>query len=142
MHDYAVALYSHSTVTTTDEAPASNQTAFVPRSARGVDPSGGPRRIRVGIVGATGYVGGELVRLLARHPNVELVGLVGRERDHDPIETVHPHLTTTDLKLDSELPKGLGGSADAVFMALPHGAGTHVAAGPRGGWDRGDRPRP
>src|SRR5580765_2832487 len=85
LHDYAVELYSHSTVTTTDEAPASNQTAFVPRSARGMDPSGGPRGIRVGIVGATGYVGGELVRLLARHPNVELVGLVGRERDHDPI---------------------------------------------------------
>ena len=57
-------------------APAS---VALPRSERGVDPAGGPRRIRVGIIGATGYVGGELVRLLARHPNVELVGLVGRE---------------------------------------------------------------
>src|SRR4029078_8929136 len=66
LHSYAVEMYSHSTVTTTDEAPASNQMAFVPRSARGVDASGAPRRIRVGIIGATGYVGGELVRLLAR----------------------------------------------------------------------------
>jgi len=103
-------------VTTTDEAPASNQTAFVPRSERGVDPSGGPRRIRVGIVGATGYVGGELVRLLARHPNVELVGLVGRERDHDPIGHTHAHLATLDLDIHAELPP-----ADAVFLALPHG---------------------
>ena len=66
-------------------------------------PTGDPRpawvppmaaRIRVGIIGATGYVGGELVRLLARHPNVELVGLVGRDRDHDPIGGIHPHLAT------------------------------------------------
>lgn len=111
----------------TDEAPASDKTAFVSRSARGVDPAGGPRRIRVGIIGATGYVGGELVRLLARHPNVALVGLVGRERDNDPVGTVHPHLTTTDLTLDGALPPGTA-AIDAVFMALPHGAGTQVAA--------------
>ncbi len=116
----------------------------MPRSARGVDPLGGPRRVRVGIIGATGYVGGELVRLLARHPNVDLVGLVGRERDHDPIGTVHPHLATTALTLDAELTGGLAGAGsprgpggpgalgagtiDAVFMALPHGAGARVAA--------------
>jgi len=129
-------------VTTTDEAPPT-ETAFAPRSACGVDPAGGPRRIRVGIIGATGYVGGELVRLLARHPNVELVGLVGRERDDDPIGTVHPHLASTALTLNSELPGDTGAGAfpgagvpgspgagpiDAVFMALPHGAGTQVAA--------------
>ena len=102
---------------------ASEQTSFRPRSERGVDTAGGPRRIRVGIVGATGYVGGELVRILARHPNVELVGLVGRERDHDPIDGVHRHLGTTGLTIDADLP-----DADAVFMALPHGAGAETAA--------------
>jgi N-acetyl-gamma-glutamyl-phosphate reductase len=112
-------------VTTTDEAPVTNETAFVPRSARGVDANGGPRRIRVGIIGATGYVGGELVRLLARHPNVVLVGLVGRDRDNDPISGVHPHLATTGLTIDAEPPIG---DVDAVFMALPHGAGTGIAA--------------
>src|SRR3954465_1944977 len=109
-------MYSDATLTTTDEAPPASQT-FEPRSARGVDPDGGPRRIKVGIIGATGYVGGELVRLLSRHPNVELVGLVGRGRDHDPIGGVHPHLGTLDLDVHSELPP-----ADAVFLALPHGA--------------------
>ncbi len=74
--------------------------------------------IRVGIVGATGYVGGELIRLLAAHPAVELVGLTGRERRGDPIGSVHPHLATTDHVLDSEL----AGEVDAVFLALPHGA--------------------
>ncbi len=87
------------------------------RSQRGLDPAGGPRRIRVGIIGATGYVGAELVRLLARHPNVDLVGLMGRGRDHDPIAGIHPHLATTDLTVHAELPP-----VDAVFMALPHGA--------------------
>ena len=95
-------------------APA---TAQLPRSERGVDPAGGPRRVRVGIIGATGYVGAELVRLLARHPNVALVGLAGRGRDHDPIEGIHPHLAGTGLTVHAELPP-----VDAVFLALPHGA--------------------
>jgi len=73
--------------------------------------------IRVGIVGATGYVGGELIRLLAAHPAVELVGLTGRERRGDPVGSVHPHLATTELALESELV----GEVDAVFLALPHG---------------------
>jgi N-acetyl-gamma-glutamyl-phosphate reductase len=96
-------------------------TGRLPRSARGIDPAGGPRQIRVGIIGATGYVGSELVRLLARHPNVDLVGLVGRGRDHDPIAGIHPHLADTGLTVHSELPP-----ADAVFMALPHGAAAEL----------------
>jgi N-acetyl-gamma-glutamyl-phosphate reductase len=83
----------------------------------------GPRPdepIRVAIVGATGYAGAELVRLLARHPRVEIVGLVGRDRTDEPIERIHAHLAGTGLKVDAELPE-----ADAVFLALPHG----VAAG-------------
>ncbi len=78
----------------------------------------------MGIVGATGYVGAELVRLLARHPNVELVGLVGRGRDHDPIAGIHPHLASTGLTVNSELP-GIG-ALDAVFLALPHGAAAAI----------------
>jgi N-acetyl-gamma-glutamyl-phosphate reductase len=92
-------------------------TGALPRSLRGVDPDGGPRRIRVGIIGATGYVGAELIRLLARHPNVALVGLAGRGRDHDPIAGIHAHLAGTGLTVHSELPP-----TDAVFLALPHGA--------------------
>jgi N-acetyl-gamma-glutamyl-phosphate reductase len=96
-------------------------TQRLPRTERGLDPAGGPRRIRVGIIGATGYVGAELVRLLARHPNVTLVGLSGRGRDHDPIAGIHPHLAGTGLTVHAELPP-----ADAVFMALPHGAAAEL----------------
>jgi N-acetyl-gamma-glutamyl-phosphate reductase len=90
---------------------------FVPRSERGVRPDGGARKIRVGIVGATGYVGAELIRLLSRHPNVDIVGLAGRDRHDDPIGDHHPHLAATDLTVATQLPE-----VDAAFLALPHGA--------------------
>jgi N-acetyl-gamma-glutamyl-phosphate reductase len=73
-------------------------------------------RIRVAVVGATGYAGAELVRILARHPAVELVGLAGRGRSAEPVETVHPHLAAARLTISETTPE-----ADAVFMALPHG---------------------
>ena len=89
---------------------------FVPRSQRGVRPDGS-RRIRVGIVGATGYVGAELIRILTRHPNVDIVGLAGRDRHDEPIGGHHPHLASTDLAVTTHLPE-----VDAAFLALPHGA--------------------
>lgn len=78
---------------------------------------GGRARIRVGIIGATGYVGGELIRLLERHPDVRIVGLQGRGRDAEPVATPHPHLAGTGHVIDAAIP-----DADAVFMALPHSA--------------------
>jgi len=72
----------------------------------------------VGIIGATGYGGGELVRLLSRHPAVATVALQARGRTDEPIGGSHPHLATTGLRIGDELPDGL----DAVFLGLPHGA--------------------
>jgi len=82
------------------------------------------RSITVGIVGATGYAGGELVRLLLNHPNVKLTGLYGRNRDHVPIAASHPHLSGSGLVIDGAIPE-----ADAVFTALPHGIAAEMAAG-------------
>jgi N-acetyl-gamma-glutamyl-phosphate reductase len=95
------------------------QTTMTATSARDLaSPSiGGRATIDVGIVGATGYVGGELVRLLERHPHVRIAGLQGRDRDHEPIGAAHPHLAHTGHHLDSTLP-----DAEVVFLALPHGA--------------------
>jgi len=84
------------------------------------DPSAGSlsrARVRVGIIGATGYVGGELLRLLHRHPFVDVVGLYGRNRDNEPVAASHPHLDATGHVIHGELP-----DAEAVFLALPHGA--------------------
>ncbi len=90
----------------------------LPRGARAGAPAA---RIRVAIVGATGYVGAELVRLLTRHPNVEIVGLVGRARSHEPLGGTHIHLDRTGLHVDATVP-----DADAIFLALPHGAAAEI----------------
>jgi N-acetyl-gamma-glutamylphosphate reductase len=82
---------------------------------------GQPEKIRVAVVGATGYVGAELVRLLDRHPAVTIVGLVGRGRDEEPLGSIHPHLASTPHLVDADLP-----TADAVFLALPHGASAEL----------------
>jgi N-acetyl-gamma-glutamyl-phosphate reductase len=96
----------------------------VPETERG-DASPAEARLRVAIVGATGYVGAELLRLLARHPAVRVVGLLGRERSDVPVGSIHPHLASTGLAVDSGVP-----DADAAFLALPHG----VAAGLVADW--------
>jgi N-acetyl-gamma-glutamyl-phosphate reductase len=112
-------------VSTRLESPAAIATdrssGTLPRSERGIQPDGGPRRLRVGIIGATGYVGAELIRLLARHPNVDLVGLAGRDRHDDPIGGHHAHLASTGLTVGTELPE-----VDAAFLALPHGAAAGI----------------
>jgi N-acetyl-gamma-glutamyl-phosphate reductase len=83
-------------------------------------PDAAGSRIRVGIIGATGYVGAELIRLLSRHPAVEVVGLQGRDR-HEPVGVSHPHLSGTGLSVESDLP-----DVDAVFLALPHGTAAGI----------------
>lgn len=81
--------------------------------------------VRVAVIGATGYAGGEAVRLLAGHPNVELVGLTGRGRADEAIGSIHPHLSTTGLRLDDDIERATA-DADAVFLALPHGAAAGI----------------
>jgi N-acetyl-gamma-glutamyl-phosphate reductase len=78
----------------------------------------------VGIIGSTGYGGGELVRLLERHPAVRIAGLQARGRDSESIGVSHPHLADTGHRIDDRLPDGL----DAVFVSLPHGAAAATVA--------------
>ena len=81
--------------------------------------------IRVGIIGATGYGGGELVRLLERHAAVRVAGLQARGRTDESITVSHPHLDGTDHRIEASLPTDL----DAVFLALPHGAAAQLVPG-------------
>jgi N-acetyl-gamma-glutamyl-phosphate reductase len=74
-------------------------------------------RVRVGIVGATGYVGAELVRLLDRHSYVDIVALTARGRSDEAVGATHPHLATTAHLIDAATPTDV----DALFLALPHG---------------------
>ncbi len=72
----------------------------------------------VAIVGATGYAGGELARILLRHPDVRLVAVVARGRQGEPLRDVQPHLHAAPLSLviGSDV-----ADAEIVFTALPAG---------------------
>jgi N-acetyl-gamma-glutamyl-phosphate reductase len=84
--------------------------------------------VKAGIIGATGYTGVELVRILSRHPGVELVGITSRSYAGMPLWEVYPHLYKyngmTCKQLD--LPDLLD-AVEVVFVALPHGHAMPVA---------------
>ncbi len=74
--------------------------------------------IRVGIVGGAGYTGGELIRLLLRHPSATLVSIHSRSHAGEPIWKVHTDLMgDTDLVFDGELARDL----DVLFLCMGHG---------------------
>ena len=85
--------------------------------------------IRTAILGASGYVGGELLRLLAAHSELAPVKLCGDSKAGQPLGTVHPHLT---LAYPDALIERFGGDSlvdvDLVFAALPHGHSQRLAA--------------
>ncbi|MFB6127298.1 MAG: N-acetyl-gamma-glutamyl-phosphate reductase [Halolamina sp.] len=70
------------------------------------------------VVGASGFAGGELCRLLADHPNVELEAVTSRQYENRSLGAVHPNLRDTDLRFSdpATLP-----STDLLFAATPHG---------------------
>ena len=74
--------------------------------------------VRVAIVGVTGYAGGELARILLRHPEVSLVAAVARSHLGEPLRDVQAHLhgAPASLRIGSDI-----GDADVVFTALPAG---------------------
>jgi N-acetyl-gamma-glutamyl-phosphate reductase len=76
--------------------------------------------LRVAVAGASGYAGGELVRLIAGHPEFELVTVTANSNAGKPLGSVHPHLSSLELTLEETTAKTLSGH-DVVFLALPHG---------------------
>ncbi|MGK5677728.1 N-acetyl-gamma-glutamyl-phosphate reductase [Actinoplanes sp. URMC 104] len=83
--------------------------------------------IRVAVAGASGYAGGELLRLLAGHPEFDLVAATAHSQAGSHVTAVHPQLAGLDLTLTATDAAGLG-DADLVFLALPHGQSAALAA--------------
>jgi N-acetyl-gamma-glutamyl-phosphate reductase len=85
--------------------------------------------IRTAILGASGYVGGELLRLLAAHPQLQAVKLFGESKAGQPVASVHPHLASVYSEAVFEkFEHGALDGVDLVFAALPHGHSQGVAA--------------
>jgi len=83
--------------------------------------------IRVGIVGGTGYTGSELLRILARHPQISLVAITSRGEAGQAVAAMFPHLRgRVDLTF-SEPDPGLLGECDLVFFATPNGTAMKMA---------------
>ncbi|MDP9795946.1 N-acetyl-gamma-glutamyl-phosphate reductase [Catenuloplanes nepalensis] len=82
--------------------------------------------IRVGVAGASGYAGGELLRLLAGHPEFDLVTATAHSQAGSPVGAVHPHLTGLGLTLGSTTADAFE-DVDLVFLALPHGQSAALA---------------
>jgi len=84
--------------------------------------------IRAAILGASGFVGAELLRLLDLHPQIEPVALFGDSQAGQRLAEVHPHLALAypEPIVERYSPEALDG-ADIVFAALPHGHSQRVA---------------
>lgn len=78
-------------------------------------------RIKVGIVGGTGYTGVELLRLLAQHPYVDLTAITSRKEDGMPVSDMYPNLRG-HVNISFQSPdKAALEECDVVFFATPHG---------------------
>jgi N-acetyl-gamma-glutamyl-phosphate reductase len=85
--------------------------------------------VRVAVLGATGYTGVELLRILARHPRVELTLLSSEQYRDKPMAEVYPFLAgIVDRVLAAPEPAAVARQADVAFTALPHGAAAKVVA--------------
>ena len=83
--------------------------------------------IQAGIIGATGYAGVELVRLLLRHPQVELAAVSSVSFEGQPLAEVYPNLNEI-TPLVCEAADEVIRKSDVVFAALPHGLSQDTAA--------------
>ena len=89
-------------------------------------------RVKVGIVGASGYSGEELVRLLLGHPLAELVAVTSRQFAGQTLAQVYPRFAhqprAQTLRFTEAKPELLAKQAQVVFLALPHGVAAEFAA--------------
>ena len=85
-------------------------------------------RKKIGVLGASGYTGADAVRLLARHPNVEIATLTANTHAGKAMCEVFPHFFALDLPDLTEWEKVDWSELDAVFCGLPHGTTQEIIA--------------
>jgi len=84
--------------------------------------------VRIGILGASGYTGAELLRLLARHPQAEIRLLTANAKAGKAVAEVFPHLAGVDLPKLVKVEDADWSELDVVFCALPHGTTQEIIA--------------
>jgi len=84
--------------------------------------------VRVGIIGASGYTGAELMRMALPHPQIEITYVTANQYKDTKVTGLYPHLTgMTELVFEAYDLEAAGKKADVFFLALPHGKAMEVA---------------
>jgi N-acetyl-gamma-glutamyl-phosphate reductase len=81
------------------------------------------------VAGASGFAGGELLRLLDGHPDISADVITAAANAGEPITSVHPHLQQYAGQVFERTDAALLAQADVVFLAMPHGQSAAIAAG-------------
>jgi len=84
--------------------------------------------MKIGIIGGSGYAGGELLRLLAGHPKFEICCVSAHTNAGELITSVHPQLSSYAQRKFSEFKASDFDCCELVFLALPHGESAKVVA--------------
>ena len=93
--------------------------------------------MRVGVIGASGYVGGEVLRLLVNHPDVEITAVTSRKHAGQYLHRIQPSLKGfTDLTFSELDYDKLSDKCDLIITAVPHGNATEIV---KAFYDRGIR---
>ncbi|XP_022947430.1 probable N-acetyl-gamma-glutamyl-phosphate reductase, chloroplastic [Cucurbita moschata] len=82
--------------------------------------------VRIGVLGASGYTGSEIVRLLANHPHFGITLMTADRKAGQPFSSVFPHLITQDLPELVAIKDADFSEVDAIFCCLPHGTTQEV----------------
>ncbi|HEY9205863.1 MAG TPA: N-acetyl-gamma-glutamyl-phosphate reductase [Candidatus Methanoperedens sp.] len=81
----------------------------------------------IGIIGGSGYTGGELLRLLSCHPEANVVAVTSRSRKGEKVSDTHTHLRKIyDLEFEDLSAEEVASRSDIVFTAVPHGTAMQV----------------
>jgi N-acetyl-gamma-glutamylphosphate reductase len=84
--------------------------------------------MKVAVIGAAGYTGGELLRLLLQHPHIVECVATSRSQAGKPIAEIHPALATlSDARFSGQAPGEVARGRDVVFLCLEHGESSRIA---------------
>jgi N-acetyl-gamma-glutamyl-phosphate reductase len=91
-------------------------------------PGVGQGKVKIGVIGASGYTGADLIRLAACHPGIEIAALAANTHAGKPLGEVFPHLGFVAAPPLVKAEEADWGACDAVFCGLPHGTAQDIIA--------------
>jgi len=91
-------------------------------------PGAGPAKVKIGVIGASGYTGADLIRLAACHPGIEIALLAANTHAGKALGEVFPHLGFIDAPALVKAEDADWSACDAVFCGLPHGTAQDIIA--------------